>query len=241
MFLFRRKALAAIGIATTAATTLFASPAQAATVGKAQVLGTHNSIVEFTAAAGRSNSLVITISGRTVTLNDRVAIKAGKGCKAVKGDRTKVRCTTSRKPTELSVVLGNKNDKVYNKTGVLMVAEGGSGNDTLSGGSHRDRLFGGSGNDKLYGGAGIDAIDGESGNDYIVGGRGNDWLDGDVGADTIRGGYGNDAIAGGPGADTLIGQAGNDKISGGPGNDVITGGPGKDQLSGGAGKDKITQ
>ncbi|WP_432705231.1 hypothetical protein [Actinoplanes regularis] len=34
-----------------------------------------------------------------------------------------------------------------------MVAEGGSGNDTLSGGSNSDRLFGGTGNDKLSGAA----------------------------------------------------------------------------------------
>ncbi|GLW33358.1 hypothetical protein Areg01_62960 [Actinoplanes regularis] len=48
------------------------------------MLGSHNSIVKFTAASGQAKSLVITISGRTVTLNDTVAIKAGKGCKAVK-------------------------------------------------------------------------------------------------------------------------------------------------------------
>jgi hemolysin type calcium-binding protein len=198
MFMCNRKRLAVIGAAATAAfttTALFAAPVQAATVGSAQVVGKNNSIVRFTAAAGRSNSLVITISGRTVTLDDRVAVKPGQGCKAVKGDRTKVKCTTSRKPTELSVTLGDRNDKVYNRTSVWLVAEGGAGDDTLSGGSGRDRLFGGAGNDRVYGGAGADAIDGESGDDRIFGGSGNDWL---------HGGTGRDRISGGPGRDTVI-------------------------------------
>jgi len=258
MFLVNRKALAAIGVAVAASTTLLAAPAQAATTGTAKVLGKHKSIVEFTAATGRTNSLTITISGRTITLDDRVAIKPGKGCKAVKGDRTKVKCTTSRKPTEISVTLGDKDDKVYNKTAVPMFALGGSGNDTLSGGSNRDRLFGGTDHDTIYGGAGADAIDGGSGNDYIEGGKGNDWVQGGLGHDTVDGGSGNDTIFGHAGSDQLHGNAGNDTIRGGygedsilggpgrdklygeAGNDTIVGGPGKDQISGGAGKDKIT-
>src|SRR4051812_10869961 len=105
MFLINRKALAAIGAtaAAVATTALFAAPAQAATVGKAEVLGTNATIVQFTAGSGFKNSLVVTISGRTILLNDKVVIKAGKGCEAVEGDRTKVKCTTSAKPTELSV------------------------------------------------------------------------------------------------------------------------------------------
>jgi Ca2+-binding RTX toxin-like protein len=213
MYLFNRKALTAIGVAAAATTTLLAAPAQAATTGKAQVLGEHQSIVTFTAAAGKANSLVITISGRTITLNDQVAIKPGKGCKAVKGDKTKVKCTTARKPTELSVVLGNKNDRVVNNTGVPLVAEGGSGNDALTGGTNRDRLFGGSGNDYLAGRAGNDAIDGGTGNDHIYGGKHNDWLHGDTGKDTIHGQAGNDTIIGGPGKDALTGGAGKDKVT----------------------------
>ncbi len=241
MYLLNRKVLAAVGAAAAVATTLFASPAQAASTGTAEVLGAHNSIVQFKAAAGRANSLVITISGRTVTLNDTVAIKAGKGCKAVKGDRTKVRCTTARTPTEISVALGDKSDKVYNRTGAPMVAEGGSGNDILSGGSNRDRLFGGTGNDRLYGGGNVDAIDGEAGNDVVYGGRGNDWLQGGVGNDSVYGGSGNDTIYGSAGNDRLYGESGNDRLYGDSGNDALTGGPGSDRISGGPGSDKITK
>jgi len=212
MDVFNRKAMAAIGVAVAATTTLFAAPAQAAAAGQAQVLGEHNSIVRFTAAAGKANSLVITVSGRTVTLNDQVAIKPVKGCKAVKGDKTKVKCTTAVKPTEISVTLGSKNDRAHNTTSVPMVAEGGSGNDSLTGGSSHDRLFGGSGNDYLNGRGGHDAIDGGQGKDFIYGGNGNDYLTGGAGVDTIKGQAGQDTIIGGAGQDKISGGAGQDKI-----------------------------
>ncbi|GLW34651.1 calcium-binding protein [Actinoplanes regularis] len=232
MFLINRKTLSAIGAVAVAATatTLFASPVQAASAGTAQVLGVHNSIVQFTAAAGRANSLVVTVSGRTVTLDDTSAIKAGKGCKAVKGDRTKVRCTTSRKPTEIAVALGDKNDKVYNRTALMMMADGGSGSDLLSGGSVYDRLFGGSGDDKLYGNGALDGIDGGAGNDVIYGGSGNDWVLGEAGNDVIYGGSGNDNLSGMAGNDVLYGGSGNDDLSGGLGRDRISGGPGRDRI-----------
>ncbi|GAA0440037.1 hypothetical protein Aca07nite_48140 [Actinoplanes capillaceus] len=215
MNILNRKTLALIAATVTAVATsaLFASAAQAATVGKAEVVGVHKSIVRFTAAAGQANSLTITISGRTVTLDDKVAIKAGKGCKAVKGDKTKVKCTTSRTPTELSILLGDRSDRVYNRTGVFMAADGGSGNDVLSGGSDSDRLIGGTGNDRLSGNGGNDAIDGETGDDHLFGGAGKDWL---------HGGHGDDRIYGGSGADTLTGGAGRDELVGGPGVDRVT-------------------
>ena len=110
MFSFNRKMLAMIGAAVATTSVFVASPAEAAAAGKAKVYGTHSSDIEFTAATGHANSLVITVSGRTVTLNDRYPIKAGKGCKAVKGDRTKVKCTTARKPASVTVLLGDRSD-----------------------------------------------------------------------------------------------------------------------------------
>ncbi|RSM46766.1 hypothetical protein DMB66_49220 [Actinoplanes sp. ATCC 53533] len=248
MFLFSRKALAGIGCtaAAVASTALFAMPAQAASAGLAKVVG--SSTVQFNALLGKSNGLVITISGRTVTLNDKVAIKAGKGCKAVKGDKTKVKCKTSKKTTKISAALGDKNDSVTNKTSVYLLVDGGSGNDTLTGGSGRDQLQGSSGNDKLYGKAGNDSIFGGSGNDYIGGGVGNDHIEassgvdkvfGDAGVDTIFGGSGKDRLVGGAGDDQITGDADADSISGDAGKDDILGGAGNDQISGGAGRDII--
>src|SRR5690349_12863521 len=113
-----RRVLAAIGLAAVAvatSTTIFLAPAQAAsTTGTASIVKSE-SAVRYVAGKGASNSLVITVSGRTVTLDDRVAIKAGAGCVAVKGDKTKVRCTTPKAPYAV-VGLGDKNDSVTNKS-----------------------------------------------------------------------------------------------------------------------------
>ncbi|WP_229067494.1 calcium-binding protein [Actinoplanes sp. DH11] len=243
MFSSNRKKLAVIGIATAVTTALLASPAQAASAAKAEVVGKNSTVVRFTAAAGQANSLSITISGRTITLNDKVAIKAGKGCKAVKGDKTKVKCTT-KKPTGLNVTLGDKNDFVDNHTAVRLTANGGTGNDTVYGGTGKDTLTGGAGTDDVQGGSGNDTLRGGTGNDHVEGGPGKDKLYGEAGhddliggdldgempdsGDTIHGGAGNDFLLGGNGNDALYGNTGNDNLSGGFGNDKLVGGPGND-------------
>jgi len=248
MFSINRKKLAAIGIAATATTAFFASPAQAATAAKAEVVGKHSSVVRFTAAGGQANSLTITISGRTITLNDSVAIKAGKGCKAVKGDKTKVKCTTRTKPTGLTVTLGNKDDFVDNETAIPLNADGGSGNDTVFGGSGNDTLNGGDGIDDVQGGTGNDTLRGGRGNDHVEGGPGKDKLYGEAGHDDLIGGDldgelsdSSDTIYGGAGNDFLLGGYGNDSLYGNAGNDNLVGGAGKDKLVGGPGTDTITQ
>jgi Ca2+-binding RTX toxin-like protein len=231
MFLFNRKALAPIGVAVAATTTLLAAPAQASTVGVAEVVGEFGSIVSFTAGPDKVNSLTITQSGWTIVLDDRVAIKAGPGCEAVRGDRTKVKCPLSIQPTEVSVDLRDENDRVSNKATVLLYAVGGSGSDTMSSTSNYNRLLGGSGNDKLYGGSGTNGMEGGAGNDTIYGGSGTDEVEGGTGNDTIYGGKGHDWLSGGPEADTIYGQAGDDTLIGGPGRDRLYGGPGTDSIT----------
>ncbi|GLY07178.1 MULTISPECIES: calcium-binding protein [Actinoplanes] len=246
MHSFRRKALATVGLtaAAVAATSVIASPAQAYTSGLAKVVG--SSTVQFNALMGKSNNLVITISGRTVTLNDTVALTAGKGCKAVKGDKTKVKCTTKKKTTKITAALGDKNDKITNKTGVYLFADGGSGNDVLIGGSAGEQLQGGTGNDKIWGNGGNDTLFGGSGNDLIKGGAGDDKIDAGAGTDTVYGeagkdevhaGAGNDVVYGGAGNDFLLGEAGNDNLKGEAGDDELQGGAGNDKLYAGAGAD----
>ena len=52
--------------------------------------------------------------------------------------------------------------------GLLAVtADGGSGNDTLTGAEEADTFFGGSGNDRLTGGPGPDVLDGQEGDDAL--------------------------------------------------------------------------
>lgn len=248
MFLINRKALAFVG-ATAAAlgsTALLASPAQAAATGVAKVAGAGT--VQFTAASAKANGLTITLSGKTVTLDDLVPLKAGAGCKAVAGDKTKVTCTTSGVTGALTVNLGDKNDWVRNKTAVRLVVTGGTGNDALYGGSASDKLTGGAGNDKIFGGAGNDAAYGDAGNDVISGHAGNDSLSAGAGNDKVYGDAGDDKLYGGAGNDLLNGAAGLDKIYGNAGNDKIYAGSGEvvrgdevfgDEVTAGAGNDTI--
>jgi Ca2+-binding RTX toxin-like protein len=231
-----RRTLAAFGAtaAALAGTTLFASPAQAASAGLATA---GKSTVSFRALMERTNKVSVTISGRTVTLTDRVAIKAGKGCKQV--TRYRVRCTTSQATKLIKVALGDRNDSVRNHTGVFMLAGGSTGNDTLIGGPGGDQLQGGPGNDKLYGGNGKGELFGDSGADRIVGGSGYDYVAAGTGNDTVYGGAGNDQLHGEAGNDTVYAGTGNDTVRGWGGNDRLWGSDGNDFLMGDIGNDAI--
>jgi serralysin len=213
-------------LVSTVALGAFAVPAEAATSGVVSVVETTK--VRYKAGKGRQNKVVVTRSGSTITMDDQVAIKAGAGCRAVKGDKTKVRCTTRKAPTRVRVYVYDRNDSVVNKTDLPMTVDGGTGKDRLTGGPRADRLLGGDG---------ADTIQGLDGSDYVDGGAGNDGVNGGAGDDTILDGggntSGNDAIYGGAGGDYIDAFAGNDKVYGGYGMDIIQGGPGRDRIDGG--------
>ncbi|MBO3739528.1 calcium-binding protein [Actinoplanes flavus] len=203
----------------TAAVGVFAAPAQAATTGVVDVRyaepGDPGQIV-YKAGPSRRNVVVVTRTGRTITIDDRVAIRAGKGCKAVKGDKTRVRCTP-KAYQGVSVYLGSGDDRVTNRSDVPMVALGGSGKDTLIGGPDTDLLQGGTGADRLYGQGGFDMLYGESGYDLLVAGAGDDRLDGGTGNDREYGGDGDDWHM--QGEETTAADA--DWISAGNGTDRV--------------------
>jgi ELWxxDGT repeat protein len=71
---------------------------------------------------------------------------------------------------------------------------GGTGNDTITGGSEQDRIYGGDGNDWIEGSGGNDIIYGDAGNDRLFGGDGRDHIDGGIGTNVIRGEGGVDTI-----------------------------------------------
>jgi hypothetical protein len=91
-----------------------------------------------------------------------------------------------------------------------LLADGGSGDDTLVADRANDFLDGGSGADTLLGGGGRDTLTGD---------RYEDWLS--PGPDAIQ----DDDLRGGPGHDALYGGAGDDRLSGGSGNDGLAGDP----------------
>ncbi|WP_084599374.1 calcium-binding protein [Actinoplanes subtropicus] len=208
-----------------------AAPSSAAgTTGVASVYDVTK--VRYDGGNGQVNNVVISRSGNTVTVDDRVAIKAGPGCAAVKGDRTKVRCTTRKAPTAVFAYLNDGNDYLRNDSGLAMYAAGGMGNDTLVGGSGPDHLLGENGNDTLLGMAGNDNLDGYLGDDTLWGGDDNDSLVGSWGNDTLHGGNGDDGLQGMDGNDKLYGDAGADVLKGGNGSDRLEGGAGDDYLEG---------
>src|SRR5512132_1393563 len=69
--------------------------------------------------------------------------------------------------------------------GLLATADGGSGNDLLSGADEVDSFVGGAGNDSLTGGGGSDLLDGQDGNDRLLARDGH--------GDLVRGGTGADS------------------------------------------------
>ncbi|GAA0439994.1 hypothetical protein Aca07nite_48200 [Actinoplanes capillaceus] len=204
---------------TAAVVGVFAAPAQATTTGRVYVEyaepGDPGQIV-YKAGPGRRNAVVVTRSGRTVTIDDRVTVRAGKGCKAVKGDKTKVRCTP-KAVQGVSVLLGSGDDRVTNRSDLSLMALGGSGNDTLIGGTAYDLFQGGTGTDRLYGHGGDDWLYGDSGADLLVAGVGDDHLDGGTGNDREYGGDGNDLHI--QGRETTASDA--DRLSAGNGTDSV--------------------
>jgi Ca2+-binding RTX toxin-like protein len=140
------------------------------------------------------------------------------------------------------------NDSLTAPNTTAYYANGGTGNDTISGSSGADTLLGGDGTDSLTGNGGADSMDGGIGADTLVGGAGNDTLLGGTGNDTINAGddhdyvdagAGVDTVSGGLGNDTIYGQSENDSLQGDGGDDFIDGGTGADTLSGGTGNDAL--
>ncbi|GIE78959.1 hypothetical protein Aph02nite_49090 [Actinoplanes philippinensis] len=198
---------------------VISGPAQAAAVGTAQVV--NRTQILFKAAGKRVNYVTITRSGNTVTIDDRVTLKPGKGCKQVSGDKTRVRCTTSGAPTWGSIQTYDLNDTIVNKADLGLSIRAGSGTNKIVGGPRREDLYGGDDRDTIYG---------NGGNDYIYPG---------YGSNVVYGGAGDDDIRGGGDADLIYGEAGNDRIDPGAGNDWVRGGPGDDIFDEATGRDTL--
>ncbi|MFI5038421.1 MAG: calcium-binding protein, partial [Solirubrobacterales bacterium] len=86
---------------------------------------------------------------------------------------------------------GDDNITIGNVGAFSVIASGGSGNDTLTGGESSETFFGGSGNDTINPGGGHDVVFGEEGDD-VVNVR-------DHTSDVAFGGEGNDTVIADPG------------------------------------------
>jgi Ca2+-binding RTX toxin-like protein len=159
---------------------------------------------------GPAQSVTVTLTGTTFTIDDIVPIHAGSGCRPVEGDGTQVTCVAyktapngSFKP--FTVIMSGGDDKARNLAAAPMQAHGGAGSDRLIGGNLADKLKGDSGNDTLEGLGGDDEILGGTGLDWMYGDDGNDDLYGLQDRDRLKGGNGDDLLEGGSEADVIIG------------------------------------
>lgn len=124
-------------------------------------------------------------------------------------------------PGAFSDVLGHVGTLGIAYDTLIEEANGGAGDDLITGNRTANRLTGGAGGDKLHGRTGNDTLLGGSGHDRVLGGHGND---------ALLGQSGNDRIGGGRGADRLFGNGGDDLLIGGPGADLLNGGAGADRF-----------
>jgi Ca2+-binding RTX toxin-like protein len=91
------------------------------------------------------------------------------------------------------------------------------------------------------GGAAADTIETANGNDVVNGADGDDSIRSGAGNDRVTGGAGNDVIDGDLGRDVLLGGPDDDRVNGGPGADEVRGEGGKDVVDGGVGADRRGQ
>src|SRR6266545_5110754 len=166
------------------------------------------------------------------------------GVLTVLGDNLDNTITPSRNAADTILVNGGAvavvgGTPTVANTGLIQVF-GQGGNDTIAldetnGALPAANLFGGSGNDTLIGGSGGDLLFGQSGNDTLLGKGGFDFL---------FGGEDDDVLVGGDGDDQVFGEAGNDLMIWNPGDDtdLFEGGDGIDtaMVNGGNGAEIFT-
>jgi Ca2+-binding RTX toxin-like protein len=175
------------------------------------VTATYTPVSKLLSVFGDANSNNVTISR-----NAAGALLVNGGAVVIRGG------TATVANTNLIQVFGQTGADILTldeSLGALPPAHlfGGTGNDTLIGGSGGDHLFGQNDNDTLLG---------KGGNDFLFGGAGHDTLTGGDADDQVYGESGNDRFIWNPGDDTDLyeGGAGNDttEVNGGNGAEVFT-------------------
>jgi len=151
--------------------------------------------------AAVSAATVPTVDGTTLTLtgddaSDRVVIgeDAGNLTMTVNGGAVITDFGTGTLPAnntiDLVANLGGGDDEITITTANLksVTADGGAGDDILTGNNDADTLSGGDGDDRVIGARGGDTMAGGAGNDVLVwnNGDGNDRMDGDGNADEVE-------------------------------------------------------
>jgi hypothetical protein len=192
--------------------------------------GTTEVMLDFKAAPGERNALVVEPAGDRIRVADAVAtIDPEPVCEHVSPHEAL--CPFPRSTT---VDLGDQDDTLTITAGAKTTIFGGPGADTITGGRFAEEIDGGPGRDLLTYARRTEHVvvdllrrdrpylDVFQNVEDAIGGSGNDTLIGTDGPETLDGG---------PGDDRIIGNAGNDHLVAGDGRDVVSGGAGADALA----------
>lgn len=196
-----------LAAASTAALAGSATPADAATVSRAD-----DGALVLTAAPGERNRVGVQSTYDDPTKFVFYDSMAGVGAALPDGcSRDDVTNLTSMTCANapIRVDLGDGDDEAYISSDVKLPVTfyGNTGNDGLTGNAQPQTMDGGPGNDTLEGYDGDDVLGGGDGNDKVSGGAGGDRVDGGTGDDLVSGdgaeGQFTDVIDGGPGVDRI--------------------------------------
>jgi hypothetical protein len=184
-------------------------------------------VIAFSAAAGEVNDVKVTQDGVDYRLADAATpVTPGAGCRAV--DAHTAVCTAPRTPREIELDLDDGDDRAETTVTAFVRASGGEGNDAIAIAAAIGAAEGGPGNDTL---SGPGEHVGGPGDDRIFGGG-----DGGPGDDVIdQSRHPGSRVRLGPGADVYIGSPLDDRIEDAGGGDrsrdLIDGAGGSDTLS----------
>jgi Ca2+-binding RTX toxin-like protein len=167
-------------------------------------------VIRVNGEPGETNAFAIARDDDSLVIRDTgAALKAGNRCAADPDGA--VRCPLAR----FALKAGDGDDRVTVATEASGTADGGPGNDVLTGPAH---------------GTLIDSLSGGDGNDTI---SGSGALDGGAGDDALTGTERDETITPGPGVDRVAAGAGDDQIADErtPAADVLDGGDGFDLIA----------
>ncbi|HYF27769.1 MAG TPA: calcium-binding protein [Baekduia sp.] len=163
---------------------------------KRAALGAAAALTVLALPAGASAATTVAVTGSTVTItgdgaDDAVTLTVAGGNLAVNGstDLGGGATVAANDSLQLVVDLGDGRDTL-NASALApaeygsLTADGGAGDDVVTGGRDVDALRGGAGNDRVTGAPGDDDLEGGDGNDVLVWNNGDntDTMDGDGGA-----------------------------------------------------------
>jgi Ca2+-binding RTX toxin-like protein len=116
---------------------------------------------------GQADTIIINATNG----NDHIVVSSSGGVITISGLAETVTITGAEAANDRLVINGLGGDDVIDASGlsgIQLTADGGAGNDALTGSPGNDILLGGAGDDTLIGGPGLDVLDGGTGNNVLI-------------------------------------------------------------------------